>query len=157
MGLRWLDRLEEALLALTMAGVVLINFANILARYLFHAAIAPSEELMVYLFVWMSFLGIGAAVRRRSHLGLSAFTDGLPPSARRAVALAVAALAILFFLVVGVKGVQMVLGELRYRQTTPALGYPEWVFGLAVPVSSALVVLRLLQNALADWRGGGAP
>lgn len=151
---KWLDRAEEWFLAATMAGVVVINFVNIAARYLFSASIAPSEEIMIYAFVGMSFVGVVVAIRRRSNLGLSLLTDALPPRWRRAVSCLGSLVGVVFFATLLYWGSRMVWDEFRYRQTTPALGLPEWIFGLLLPGAALLALLRTVQVGLAEWQGG---
>lgn len=151
-----LDYLEETFLAIALLVVVVVNFANILARYVLDASIAPSEEVMVYLFAWATFIGIATAVKRKGHLGLSVLTDLLPKKGQRVVAVIGALLMVGFFVILFRLGVDLMLQERRSGQTSPALGMPEWFLGAAIPVASVLIIFRTIQVIYRELAGGGA-
>jgi TRAP-type transport system small permease protein len=80
------ERTVEWLMALALALMVVLVFANVLMRYGFHSGFAGAEELARLLFVWLIFLGAILALRRRSHLGVELVQAKLPPWARRGCA-----------------------------------------------------------------------
>lgn len=54
-----------------MVFMVLIVFVNTVLRYFFSSGITMSEELLRYLFVWISFLAIIVVYKERGHLGVT--------------------------------------------------------------------------------------
>jgi len=64
----------KALIALLLAGMVVLVFGNVVLRYAFNSGIPVSEELARWFFVWMVFLGaivalvvvVGSAAIRRT-------------------------------------------------------------------------------------------
>ena len=76
--------LLKALIALCLAGMVVLVFGNVVMRYAFNAGITISEELARWLFVWLTFLGAVAALVRHGHLGTDLLTARLGPTGRRA-------------------------------------------------------------------------
>ena len=59
--------------------MVLIVFINSVLRYCFNSGVAESEEILRYLFVWATFLGIAAVYRERGHIAVTMLTDRLSP------------------------------------------------------------------------------
>jgi TRAP-type C4-dicarboxylate transport system permease small subunit len=57
---------------------VAINFANVIGRYIFSAAIYWAEEAMVYLAIWSIFLAAIAIAYDRAHLAMDFFSARLP-------------------------------------------------------------------------------
>lgn len=83
---RFLDILCKAieyLIAMFMAGMVVLVFGNVLLRYGFNSGITLSEELSRWLFVWMTFLGAIVAVRSHEHLGTDMLVGRLGPAGKK--------------------------------------------------------------------------
>ncbi|HEY3366584.1 MAG TPA: TRAP transporter small permease subunit [Symbiobacteriaceae bacterium] len=140
--------LEEGLMALAVLCVVLINFASIVTREIdIGIQFGQAQEVMLLMFVWITFLGIPLAARKKSHLGLSILTDALPPKAKKAAAHVKLAVSIWFLITLGWFGLLMVMKEYQSLQKTPSLGLPLWPFGSAIVVSAVLTVIRLLEVA----------
>lgn len=75
-------RFLKLIIVLSMLGMVLMVFGNVVMRYAFNSGITVSEELSRWLFVLMVFLGALIALRDRSHLGLDLVIKKLPPFGR---------------------------------------------------------------------------
>lgn len=87
-----------------------------------------------YLFVLMSFMGTAIAARRKAHLGLTIVTDKLSPSAARKVQVLMYLIAAVFCLLIVVFGIEMVMSQYTLGQETATRQWPEWIYGLFVPV-----------------------
>lgn len=72
-----IEMLEEVM-GWTLALMVLLVFGNVVLRYGFNSGISVSEELSRYLFVWVTFIGAVAGLKRRQHLGVDAIVQRLP-------------------------------------------------------------------------------
>jgi TRAP-type C4-dicarboxylate transport system permease small subunit len=150
------DHLEEALLCVLLVAMVAITFVTVVTRYVFEAPLSYVDQLVPNLFVWVTFLGASAAVRRRAHLGLSAVYDALPARARGLLDLVILAGTGAFFLATAWFGWQVVKLQLE-NQLTTSLGYPAWTIGLAVPVGALLFVVRSVEAWWGHRHGRDAP
>jgi C4-dicarboxylate transporter DctQ subunit len=150
------DDLEEGVLSLLLAVMVIITFVTVVTRYVFDLPLSYIDQLVPNVFVWVTFLGASAAVKRRAHLGLSLVADALPARARAALDVAVLAGTSAFFLVTAWFGWKVVAMQIE-NQLTTSLGYPAWVVGLAVPVGSVLFVIRAFEAWWRHRRGRDAP
>lgn len=70
--------LIKILMALCMAGMVVLVFGNVVLRYAFNSGITVSEEMSRLFFVWMCFLGAILGLRERAHLGVDTLVARLP-------------------------------------------------------------------------------
>lgn len=147
---RLFEHVEEWLLGGTLAMMALMTFAQVVSRYCLHRSISFTEELVRYLLIWVTMLGIAVAAKRRSHIGVRAVTL-LFPRARRALMAIASLCACAFFAILLVFGSAMVWSEHRV-QTTEALNWPMWWAGLSIPVGGALAILRTLQACWRAWR-----
>ena len=89
-----LDRLIERLvravtlvLALAFIGAVLLNFSNVVGRYVFGKAILGADEVQVFVMVWMTFLGAVVVTWRDQHLRMDVLCNYMPEPVRQALRL----------------------------------------------------------------------
>ncbi len=62
--------------------MVLIVFINTLLRYCFNSGIVENEELLRYMFIWITFLGIVSVYYENRHIAVTMLTDRLSPKVR---------------------------------------------------------------------------
>jgi C4-dicarboxylate transporter DctQ subunit len=147
-----LDFLEEILLVAGLVLMVGINFGNVVSRYIIHASWAFSEELMVYIFVYNSFIGAAVAFKRHAHLGVSILTDRLSGLAKKAAIVLSMLSTVGLMSALTYYGLLMVNNQIVYNQKTPSLGMPEWLGGMAVPLGAILIIVRVLQCTWIELR-----
>ena len=80
---RWIDTLEEQLMASILGLMTLITFSNVIARYVFNANILWALEVTVFLFAWLVILGASYTLKKSAHLGVDVVLQIVSPSARR--------------------------------------------------------------------------
>ncbi len=71
------------LMAVLMLTGIAINFANVVARYLFDFAIFWAEEIMVFIVVWCVFIGAITVTFNGAHLRMDLISTRLPPRWKR--------------------------------------------------------------------------
>ena len=138
------DNLEEGALCALLVVMVLISFVTVVTRYLFDVPLSYIDQLVPNLFVWVTFLGASAAVKRRAHLGLSFVYDALPPRGRALLDLVSMLGTSAFFAATAWYGWKVVTLQLE-NHLMMSLGYPAWIVGLAVPAGSALFIVRAVE------------
>ena len=100
---RFTDWLEETVIALLLAAMTVITFANVVARYVFNDNILWALEVTVYLFAWLVLLGTSYAVKKHIHIGVDVLVSNVPPPARKVLTV-IAVLCCLAFSVLLLKG-----------------------------------------------------
>ena len=145
--------IEELVVAILIIVMVLMVTAQVLSRYVFHTSLSHTEELVRYMFVWATFLGIAAAAYRNRHLSLAVSQSFIPSRYLRWARRAAATGALLFAITIIFFGIRIVLLQFGTRQTTAALGMPMWIIGLAIPVCSALLVFRFIMGVVEAMKG----
>jgi TRAP-type C4-dicarboxylate transport system permease small subunit len=144
-------RLEETVCAAILVVLMSLLGMQVVLRFGFGSALAWSEELIRFLFVWFAYLGAVLGVREGAHIRITALVDALPDARVRAAIRLVADLAWLGFNV-AILWISIGLLETfaRFPQTSAALGVDLWWIYLVVPVSFGLMSVRLLQRRLGD-------
>lgn len=90
-------RAEIAIAAVLAASVTLLILLNVVTRNL-GAALFWVDELVIYAMAWMTFLGASAAIRFGHAVAITILTDVLPMAVRRAVAVLVDVIVLIFAL-----------------------------------------------------------
>ena len=156
LGPRWLGQFERALgwlvevpVAVLVLVEILVLFAGVVSRYVFHSPLLWSDELASILFLWLAMLGSVVALRRGEHMRMTAVVNQSLPE-RRALFEAVATAACLAFLLMMVwPAWEYACDEIAI--TTPALELSNIWRAAALPVGIVLMglfaALRLLRVA----------
>jgi TRAP-type C4-dicarboxylate transport system permease small subunit len=75
-------RAIELVLALAFIVAVLLNFGNVVGRYVFGVSLLGSDEVQVFIMVGMTFLGAVVVTRRNQHLRMDVLVGFMPASVR---------------------------------------------------------------------------
>lgn len=147
-----LATLVEAAAAALVGAEIIILFAGVLARFVFHRPLVWTDELASILFLWLAMLGSVIALYRGSHMRLTALVSRLSPAWRaRAEILAIGTTA-LFLLLLLPDAWNYAQDE--YDIQTPALGWSNIVRAGAIPIGFVLMLLtcavRLLRQQPKD-------
>ena len=97
------DTIEESIIAVLLAAMTLITFANVIARYVFNDNILWALEVTVFLFAWLVLLGASYAVKKHIHIGVDVLINIVGPGARKVMAI-LAVFACLAFSLLLLKG-----------------------------------------------------
>lgn len=141
-------------MAATMGLLCLITMANVLVRYFTDISFAFTEEVSIVLMVVMTLVGAAHAFVDHRHIAIVFFVNLLGPRGRRFARAFSLFAALVMFGLLAVLGTRMAWDDFRYEVTTPALGIPQWLYTIWLPLLSLLIVLRL-AGALRRWLGGG--
>src|SRR3954469_6306198 len=167
MILRILDRLEEFIIATLMGAATVITFIAVAHRYLvdipllypylFQINLAWSQELCIYMFIWMAKFGAAYGVRTGIHVGVDVLINRLNDRWRRGVILFGLAGGALFTAIVGTMGAKFVYELMYTDQVSPDLELPSWLVYACIPLGSYLMSFRFLQVMWTYWRTGDLP
>jgi C4-dicarboxylate transporter DctM subunit len=152
-----LDHIEEIVLVPGFAIMLIINFGNVLSRYVLPTSWAFTEELCVMMFVYVTFFGAAVAVKRRQHLGFNLILDKLPKGARIAVDTLIMLSIVCFLVVMIYYGVLVCENQIRYKSVTAALRISTVYASASIPVSGVLIIIRTVQVYLKDLKAALNP
>ena len=147
-------KLEEALAAGAMALLCLITMANVVVRYFTNISFAFTEEISVWLMVFMTLVGAAGAFVKGHHISIGFFVERLAPAMKRVVQLCGLIASCAMFSVLTVFGTRMAWEDFRFEVTSPALDLPQWLYTVWLPLLSLLVVVRLVQLIFAFLKQG---
>jgi len=126
---------------------------GVFSRYVIGHQSQWTEEVAIYLLLWVSLLGAALTYRDRGHLGVDYFVGQLPEGLQRLMTF-VAEIAVLLFAVFALVygGMMLVLRNLEANQVTPALGLKVGYLYSAAPICGVFIALFALEHLLGLWR-----
>ena len=136
--------LEDWVSVVLLGLLVLITFANVLVRYFSNQSFAWTEEISVFLMVVLTMVAGSAAVARNRHIRIEYFADRGSPARRRALARFAGLAVALFFMLLAGLSVRLVVDDIRYEETSPGIGVPQWWYSIWLPICSLAISLRAL-------------
>lgn len=141
----------DMILAALMGIIVAVMFAQVFFRYVLNNSLSWSEEIVRFVFIWVTFLGAALNIRDKLHIGVDFFISLLPESWRKKFWLVDAVIVLLFLLFLVIGGfIWVYYAEGAYSS---ALGLPlHWVLYGALPLTSALAVYYLIRRIKNDWQ-----
>jgi C4-dicarboxylate transporter, DctQ subunit len=167
MLLRILDRLEEIIIASLMGAATVITFIAVVHRflvdvpllypYLFGINLAWSQELCIYMFIWMAKFGAAYGVRTGIHVGVDVLINRLNDTWRKRTIMFGLAGGALFTAIVGTMGAKFVIELMATDQVSPDLELPSWLVYACIPLGSYLMCFRFLQVMWTYWRTDQLP
>ncbi len=135
--------IERWVLAIVMALLCLITMGNVVVRYLTDISFAFTEEISVALMVVMTLVGASTAFYRNKHIAILFVVDLFRERVRNAFALFGRCASLLMFALLVWYGGRMAWDDFRFDVTSPALGVPQWLYSVWLPLLSVLVAVRL--------------
>ncbi|WP_202730657.1 TRAP transporter large permease [Achromobacter xylosoxidans] len=147
-----LDAALGGLIELAAAAIVLIEilvlFAGVVARYVFHSPLVWSDELASILFLWLSMLGAVVALRRGEHMRMTALVNHIGPARRAQLEAGALAASLAFLFLILAPAIEYAHEE--HFIITPALELSNAWRAAAIPVGMSLMavvaLLRLLRT-----------
>lgn len=146
------DHMEEIVLAPGFAIMLIINFANVLSRFVLHTSWAFTEELCVMMFVYITFFGSAVAVKRRQHLGFTLILEKLPTIPRMIMDTLITICVIIFLGVMIFYGTRVCLNQVASKATTAALRISTAWGNVCIPVGGIFIIIRTIQVYVEDMK-----
>lgn len=146
---------ERGLAAAAMAVICLITFANVGVRYFTNYSFAFTEEYSIFLMVVLTLLGSASAAAADRHIRITFILERLPRSIRPYCDAAGWLATFLMFAILVWYGGELAYDNWRFEETSPGLGYPQYIYTIWLPILSAVVAIRVAMRMVAALRRRG--
>jgi C4-dicarboxylate transporter, DctM subunit len=149
---RWLAEVENILIPLALAALMLLPLIEIAGRKLVHRGITGASTFEQHLVLIIGLLGGMYAARDRRLLALSTLTNFFKCRWQTFARVFSSAFAAGITIFLCLAAVQLVQSE-KTGGALLAYGIPRWTVQLIMPIGFAVIALRLIWHAADDWRG----
>jgi C4-dicarboxylate transporter, DctQ subunit len=150
---RVLTRIENVLAASALGLATLIAIVAVLLRYIFGIFLFWSEEAIIYLIIYSTFLGAVITLRHNEHVNVDIVGPFLKKRGKRVVAVIGAAFTVVYLVCIGFYAWLLLFEPFSTSTSTPSLKLPLWVVEAAVPIGLTLMLLRALEILVRTARG----
>lgn len=131
---------NRALVALVLAAVFAIVFANVVGRYILESSFAWGEEAARHLMIFGAFSGAGLALREGRLVAIDALSDKLPPNLSRLLRWGGVLVMFVFMATILWLGIRFV--QFGWPKETMSTGMSRGIPYLAIPIGSAFFLVH---------------
>lgn len=128
-------------------AMVILTCWQVFTRYVLQNPSSWSEELVSYLFAWMSLFGASLVVGERGHMNIPIVVEKMGKKGRKFFAIFSELIAFAFSAVILVYG-GIQITNLAMGQMTSALGLPIGIFYVVLPLSGVLNMIYTILNII---------
>ena len=150
---RILTLLENLLAGGALALATLIAIAQVLLRTIFDIHLYWSEETIVYLIIYSTFIGAVVTLRHNEHISINVFEPFVGKVGKRRLEILGVSVMIVYLVIVGFFAWMLLFEPFSSATVTPTLKLPLWVVELAVPIGFTLMLLRSIEMLVRLARG----
>ena len=142
-----ITRILNGLAGISFLAMVLLTCWQVLTRYVLKNPSTWSEELVGYLFAWMSLLGASLVTCERGHMNIPIIGERFSEPVQKLLNCLGEVIAFLFSAVILVfGGVQIT--TLAMGQMTSSLGVPIGIFYIVLPLCGVLNMIYTVLNII---------
>jgi TRAP-type C4-dicarboxylate transport system permease small subunit len=135
------DKALEIFLVILMSTLVVDVVWQVASRYLFSNPSSFTDELAVFLLIWVGMAGAAYVKGKNEHLAIDILPDKLTPPKKNRLLVFINILIILFSLtIMVVGGAWLVYTRFRLGQVSSALQVPIGYVYMIVPISGLLMI-----------------
>ncbi len=145
---------ENVLAAASLGAAALIAIVAVILRNVFNTFLFWSEESIIYLIIFSTFLGAVITLRAQEHVNVDVIATFLGRRGKQVMALLALAITLLYLGAVGWFAWQLLFEPFSTSTSTPALDLPLWVVESSVALGFTLMFLRAIELIVRVWSHG---
>ena len=147
-----ITRILNGLAGISFLAMVILTCWQVLTRYVLQNPSTWSEELVGYLFAWMSLLGASLVTCERGHMNIPIIVERFSAPVQKLLNCLGEVIAFLFSAVIlAFGGVQIT--TLAMGQMTSSLGVPIGIFYIVLPLCGVLNMIYTVLNIIDILQG----
>lgn len=151
---KFCENFEEWTSAFLVGLMIICLIIQVFIRFIFGSALAWTEELSRYSFIWAVYIGAALCVKRRIHVRITAQFLKLDTNWRLFFLTVCDFIWLIFNIFIVINSAGVILDALDFPETSPTLGIVKsWVEAI-IPFSFALMSVRLIQQYYVHWKNG---
>jgi len=139
--MKYVQRLSDSVYAIErILGIILMVImlgaiaAGVFFRYFLKSPLTWSDELAIFMLVWVTFIGGSMSIKRQQAAAVTLLYDRLSPMIRKMILIVGFALTTIFSLYVAYLSFNWIMAPSVSMQMSPSLGITKFYVYLAIPV-----------------------
>jgi TRAP-type C4-dicarboxylate transport system permease small subunit len=139
-------RLDEFISSFLMAFITLLVGIQVFSRYILNFSLAWSEELTLYLFVWIVYIGCSYAMREEGHFSVYMIRSMLGQKNKNILIGITYIITIIFCIVCVIYGIKTEEIMVDTQQKSPAMQINMYWPYLAIPIGMGLMAMQTIKH-----------
>ena len=138
---------ETWIAGVTLVAILIAPMLDVVERNLKVSLIGlgtEMQEIVIYMFIYLSYVGISIAVRTRAHIRTTLLLGLLPAKIREGIELSCKLLFLSFCMFMLFESGRLLSYSFRMGEKTPSLGIPIYFILLALPLGFVLSSFHLI-------------
>ncbi len=143
--MKTLNKVIEVILDILVAGMVIGCCWQVITRFILHNPSKYTEELLRYMLIWVTMIGVPYAYGKDRHLSINLFVKKFEPKNEIRTKMLIEVIVMLlsvFIMIIG--GIQVTLNSAG--QISPAMQIPMQIYYVCVPICGILMVIYSMNR-----------
>lgn len=145
-----IKRIERLIIQLALFVMVVVTFAQVVARFVFMSPLSWSEEMGRFLFVWITFFGASYALSFNKHFCVDFLLSALSPAMKKHFETAISVVILSFCAIMVYYGT--VVTKFTILQVSPAMLLPMTYPYLCIPISGIFMIIHTITHMVSRDR-----
>lgn len=146
-----LVKVEAFVASLTLAALIIVTFAGVIARYILGNPFTWEEEFQLACMVWISFLAAPIAFHTGSHVAIEILVEMFPKKVQAVVEILIAVIVYIVLIYAMFRCIDFIRVIYRTGRSTPILKIPYFVvYGIA-PLSFVLMLINYTYTTAENY------
>lgn len=124
--------------------MTILMFAEVLARYIFGSSFVWIEELVRYMFIWLTFISAAYVTATQSHIRVDVAISVFPKRVQPVIKKIGLLIWLVFSVAIAYVGFGYAFTMLEVGGNSPSLGIAKGLIYLGIPLGYLLMSLRLI-------------
>ena len=152
----YISGVEKFALVVVFIIITVITFVNVLSRFVFHASLSWSEEIVINIATLLTMLGCARCTREGTMITLSLVFDNVGVTGKKILSVIATIASFAFYGILIKTGFAKVATQMANGKATFSLGWPEWWFTILLPIGSIFILLHAVEFMLDVLTGNAA-
>lgn len=148
---RIMTRIEDFLIALFLALMVVMVLMQIVMRNLFQSGIPGGEDFIRHLVLWIAFIGAGVATRSKSHVRIDVLTHLVKGDLKKLLDAVAELFAFVVCVVLMIASCQFVWIEFQNQDHSSFFNLPVWAMQTVIPFGYLIIASRFFHNSIMSF------
>lgn len=149
-----LSNLDLALAGVAFVILIVVTFGGVIMRYILSSPLAWAEEVQLWMFLWITFLGAGAAFRYGSHVAVEIVYEILPVKVKHVMDYINYIIVMLILLYLMFLGFDLLALMAKIGKTTAILRIPTMFINAVIPICCLIMMVSFTYTNRALFKKG---
>jgi len=151
-----LEKLTGLLLIIGLSVIIILMTMQIINRYIVRNPFVWTEELCRYIFVWITIMGAGLALRRFELVGMYFILHKIPRKIQNLIRVVGLFGITLFIFILARYGLKLLVIAVKGRTLSPALRAPMFAVYLIFPIGGTIMfifaIACIVEVLMGKWQ-----